>query len=494
MNSELFPPNQSRLDELNGRAGFPWQDRVPWIKLLDLALILTVILFVSIKEQIFLFHLIFIQLTFGAFFWNFRVFLVRAVLAVAIITGGLTSYVISNQVPAGELIEIPMLSMILVLVFAIAHERARAEEALRTANEQLESRVIARTADLRAEVAERRKTEQTLRESEERYRRLVELAFEGIAIHAGERLVHLNPSGVRLLGASESTRLIGRSLFDFIHPECHDSVQQRWMAVNNEARSNPLTEEKLLRLDGAVVDVEVLTIPIVYQGRPAMQTVLRDITARKMAEQARVAERTSIARDLHDSLGQSLGYLHLKLDQFADRPEVQVLPAIDHDVVRMRQVANDAYEQVRGLLASLLPANTIKLSKALRDLARIVGQQAHFEVRVVDCGEDSFLAPVLQQQMLSVCREALNNIAKHAHATCVEIELAWATHHLTLTIRDNGAGFDLMAHRSQKSYGLKIMHEHAAQIDATLAIKSAVGVGTELVLQLPLLEAKAIDL
>lgn len=490
MKTGLTSHHRGLLD-LSGRAaGGAWFRESAWIKLLDLALIVNTILFLVIDEKIFLFHLLFILLTFGAFYWKFSIFLVRTSLTIAVITIGLFRYVLTYQVPAGELVEIPMLSIILVLVFAIARQRAQAEEALRRANERLEQRVVERTADLLAEVAERRKTEQTLRESEERYRRLVELSFEGIAIHVGDQLVHLNPSGVKLLGASAADKLTGRSLLDFVHPESHESVLARWQVVDNESRSTPLSEEKLIRLDGATVEVEVLTIPVIYQGKPAMQTVLRDITVRKAAEQARVAERTSIARDLHDSLGQSLGYLHLKLDQITNHAQIRALPHLNQELARMRQVASDAFEQVRGLLASLMPANTIKLSKALRDLARIVGQQAQFEVRVVDRGVDILLEPVLQQQILSLCREALTNIAKHAHARSVEIELEWTACDLTITIRDDGNGFDSMAPHNRQSFGLRIMEERAAQIDGALTIESELGAGTQLMLQVPLQDCR----
>jgi PAS domain S-box-containing protein len=121
-------------------------------------------------------------------------------------------------------------------------------------------------------------------ESEKCYRQLVELSFDGIAIHSGGKAVYINPAGARLLGAQKPEDLLGRSIIDFVHPDYRDMVTHRLRQILSEGKPVDLLEEKFVRLDGTTVDVEVLAIPATHQGQPAVQVVFRDISQRKRAE------------------------------------------------------------------------------------------------------------------------------------------------------------------------------------------------------------------
>ena len=129
-----------------------------------------------------------------------------------------------------------------------------------------------------------KKSETAFRESEERYRRLVELSFNGIAIHSAGRFVFVNPIAAEVLGAEEPEQLIGKSFLDMVHSDFRATVLDRVRQVLGEGKSVPPIEEKLIRLDGVPVDVELLSIPTTYQGQPAVQVVFRDITERKKTE------------------------------------------------------------------------------------------------------------------------------------------------------------------------------------------------------------------
>ncbi len=129
-----------------------------------------------------------------------------------------------------------------------------------------------------------KKSETALRESEERYRRLVELSFNGIAIHSAGRFVFVNPIAAELLGAEEPEQLIGKSFLDMVHSDYRATVIGRVRQVLEEGKSVPPIEEKLIRMDGVPVDVELLSIPTTYQDQPAVQVVFRDITERKKTE------------------------------------------------------------------------------------------------------------------------------------------------------------------------------------------------------------------
>ncbi|HEY9858207.1 MAG TPA: PAS domain S-box protein, partial [Candidatus Obscuribacterales bacterium] len=130
------------------------------------------------------------------------------------------------------------------------------------------------------------RAEAALRESEERYRQLVELCPDAIFIQQGGKFLFLNPAAVQLYGATCVEDLIGTSVLERVHPDYRASVQDRIRQIQQSQIPVPVIEQKLCCLDGRVVDVEVTAIALAYQGEPAIQVVLRDITARKQAEAA----------------------------------------------------------------------------------------------------------------------------------------------------------------------------------------------------------------
>ena len=145
---------------------------------------------------------------------------------------------------------------------------------------------------------QRAKAELALRESEERYRRLVELSPETIAIHDEEKLVYINIAGAKLLGASRPQDLIGRSILDFLPPDYFDFIQAQIKNPKSSQQSPELIEQKLTRLNGEVIDVEIVGIPVNYEGQSAIQIIIRDITERKRFQSQLMYEA------LHDALTQ----------------------------------------------------------------------------------------------------------------------------------------------------------------------------------------------
>ena len=141
-------------------------------------------------------------------------------------------------------------------------------------------------------VAGRRRAEDALRESEERYRRLVELSPASIAVHSGGKFVYANAAGARLLGAAEAEELIGKPVLDFVHPDHAEFVKRRIRRNQEQGEPTELAEIKMVRLDGEVIDVETRGIPVTYEGHPATQVFILDITERRRAERekAKVVE------------------------------------------------------------------------------------------------------------------------------------------------------------------------------------------------------------
>lgn len=143
-----------------------------------------------------------------------------------------------------------------------------------------------------ARLVERHRFGKALQESEERYRRLVELSPDAIVVHREGKFTYVNPSAVKLWGAKNPEELIGKSILDVVHPDYHDHVRERVDYINEFQVATELTEQKCLRLDASEIDVEVTGLPFTSDGLSAVLAVFRDVTEKKQAREAlRKAEK-----------------------------------------------------------------------------------------------------------------------------------------------------------------------------------------------------------
>ncbi|HME42250.1 MAG TPA: PAS domain S-box protein [Syntrophorhabdales bacterium] len=161
------------------------------------------------------------------------------------------------------------------------------------------------------DITERKRAERALRDSEARYHSLVEFSPDAILVHAEGKYVYANPAGMRLFGARSSEEVIGSDVLESIHPDHRESMAHRIEEACAGAVTS-LAEIRFLRLDGSTVDTEVTCRQVEFGGRPAIQIVARDITARKRVEEAlkkahdelelRVQERTAELSQAYEKL------------------------------------------------------------------------------------------------------------------------------------------------------------------------------------------------
>lgn len=370
---------------------------------------------------------------------------------------------------------------------------------------------------LTQDITARKEAEIALRQSEERYRTLVQLMPDALIINQKNRLVYANPALLRLLGATSLEQVLGKIAFDFVHPDYRELIRARMQRVLVEEGGQSLTEAKLIRLDGTFIDVESAASRYQDQAGVGVQVILRDITQRKEAEAQRerlleqlaaqhqqmqslnhrlaTAQEDSykmLARELHDQVGQNLTALTLSLTVLQNRfastfpGEAQLWGGFADALALVGQITRD----VRQLLSELRPPtfDELGLFATLRwfaeDLARRVNLQIHVS------GEEPIpkLAEPVALALFRITQEALTNVIKHAQATQVDIQL-WADEmQIHLLIADNGRGFARppFDNRDQHlHWGLLNMRERAAVVGGQIRIESNPGQGTLVQVDIP---------
>jgi PAS domain S-box-containing protein len=155
-----------------------------------------------------------------------------------------------------------------------------------------------------------RHTEEALRESEDRYRRLVELSPDAIIVHKQGVIEFANAATARLVGAQSPADLLGRSILQFVHPDSRPLVLTRLQRLRMGVNVS-LVEERFIRLDGSAIDVEVAATPFTHEGTQAVQVVARDITDRRGAE-ASLRRQKEYLEALHETSLALMNRLDLK--------------------------------------------------------------------------------------------------------------------------------------------------------------------------------------
>ena len=128
------------------------------------------------------------------------------------------------------------------------------------------------------DITEQKLAEEALRESEQRYRQLVEVSPEAIVVQSEGKFVYVNPAALRLWGALSTDELVGKPVLEIVHPDYRDLVSERLRCLEDQAMPASLSLQKHVKLDGEIIDVEVTGMPFIFRGGPAVQAVIRDVT------------------------------------------------------------------------------------------------------------------------------------------------------------------------------------------------------------------------
>jgi signal transduction histidine kinase len=212
---------------------------------------------------------------------------------------------------------------------------------------------------------------------------------------------------------------------------------------------------------------------------------LRDADAERISAET----RAGLAREVHDGLVQELWLARLTGGALA---KVQGMPAEAKPIIeRLDTTLETAMSEARQAIVTLQPKTDTRFGDLLRRFVDDYADRFDLDIRTeLAIAAEPGLAPDVQSELLRICREALNNVRKHADASVVRVRLEADAGLLRLTVADNGAGFDADIAREGRGFGLASMRQRAEKIGAQISIRSALMDGTTVVVELPKVAGK----
>ena len=372
------------------------------------------------------------------------------------------------------------------------------------------------------DVTERRRAEKALRESEERYRGLIDHSPSPSFVHTGDEIVFLNPEAIRVLGGTNLEQFAGKTIWEFIHRDEREVVQQRLEAVHERGERAELFEHRIFRLDGTIMQAEVTGSPIVFEGRPSTQVVFRDISERRLLEeQLRHSQKMEgigrlaggIAHDFNNILQAILGYVAIALDR--------TNPADDrYDLLtHVRDGAKRAADLTGQLLLfsrrQLLEPQAIDINQLLAGMMQMLQRVIREDIELeflpgTDLNEIHADPGQIEQTVLNLClnaRDAIvgsGSILISTRQTVLSAEFCcqhpWAREgsFVVLGVSDSGAGMDAETRRRMfepffttkevgkgTGLGLATVYGIVKQHDGFLHVLSEPGAGTTFEVYLP---------
>ena len=206
----------------------------------------------------------------------------------------------------------------------------------------------------------------------------------------------------------------------------------------------------------------------------------------QVAQLAVLEERQRIARELHDSIAQTLGWISLKLEMLQEDVESVPSSTIHKDLDAMQQVVREALYDVRESILALRQNPSQRLVPAvgawIADFRRRTGLDVEFRVTE----KNLHVSPIIEVEAFRIVQEALTNVRKHARAQHARVEFHIQPDGLELIVEDDGQGFAIEHTRPDRHFGLRIMQERAESLGGTFQIRSEPGKGTRVHVHLPL--------
>ena len=352
-------------------------------------------------------------------------------------------------------------------------------------------------------ITERKKAEEAVKESEKNYRYLFENNPLPMWVMDKSTLAFLdvNEGGLRHYQHNREEFLAMR------YPELKSPEEKKRFSdfqyvISKEPLNTGIWKHR--KKDGSEIEMEILFNNITFNHQDACLVIANDVTGKLSAEReikesyrqlqeltghlqhVREEERTRIAREVHDELGQQLTGLKMDASWIKKRMLVQEGP-VQEKLQSMLSLIDETVRTVRRISSELRPGilDDLGLVPALewygKEFERRTGIESRFFTSVPDFQPDRNTAT----NIFRICQEALTNVARHSQATVIETALGETSDFITLTVKDNGNGFDLDEAKNKKSLGLVGMKERALLFSGKLTIETMKEKGTVITLVVP---------
>ncbi len=355
---------------------------------------------------------------------------------------------------------------------------------------------------------------QTLEESLAENKRLALVAkqsSDAIIIHDLEgRISFWNPAAERMFGYRMED-IVGRSATLLTTPDRNGEIQENLDTVKRRVLIEMIETQRVTK-DGRVVDVALSAAPLVDPGSDEVIgeiCSMRDITEHKLVRQAELEleqnrqlthaiqsrleeERRSIARELHDELGQCVTAIKTIGTAISNRTQ-ESAPDIHANALTIVSVASHIYDVVHGIIRQLRPTalDHLGLSETLKDTVS-AWRKRHPEI-ACDLrleGELEGMGETINITVYRIVQECLTNVARHAVATHSDIDVSRCSHAqhgdvVKVTVRDNGKGFVQQSEREATRFGLIGMRERVQALEGEFRIDSSLGAGVTVTVVIP---------
>jgi PAS domain S-box-containing protein len=359
------------------------------------------------------------------------------------------------------------------------------------------------------DVTERVDAQSQLAASEARMRGIVDSAMDAIiTVDEDQRVVLFNRAAESMFRVT-ADNAIGAPLATFIPQRFHDAhaghVERFGHGV---AASRRMAEARIVtgvRSDGDEFPIDAAISHLREGDRTYYTVILRDVSAREKAlaeltqsrreltelgmaaEATREQEKSRVARELHDELGQTLTMLRMDV-AWCKAHLVQALPGAEAKLDRMENLLKITVAATRRIASDLRPLmlDDLGLVPALEWLVQNMRHRAGLACELTLDDPAITLPPAQSTAVFRIVQEALTNVAKHARASRAEVSLRKIGDSLEVSVRDDGVGFAVDEPRKPESFGLLGLRERISLLRGTASIASAPGSGTAIVVTLPL--------
>jgi PAS domain S-box-containing protein len=358
------------------------------------------------------------------------------------------------------------------------------------------------------DISKRKLAEKVLQESEEKYKTLTENSLTGIFIHQDGKFVFVNDKFANMHGYKPEELLQKEHLL-LVHPDERKILKD--IAIKRlEGKPVPHQYEvRRITKDGKTIWCEMMVTLIQYKGKPAIMGNVIDTTERKLVETAikkseeqlrnlttylqRVGEieRTNIAREIHDELGQTLTVLKMDLSWLRKRlPEDQI--SVRERTDTMSQLINRTIQTVKKISTALRPGllDDLGLAAAIEWQAEEFQQRTGIRCNITIEPKDITFDKDRNTALFRILQETLTNVARHAEASAVKVSLKQRDGQIELKVRDNGKGITEEQISNPKSFGLIGIRERVKIFGGSNMMKGIANKGTVMTVKIPLQDVR----